>query len=335
MIGTLAEERRPEHRRRRAAFGWRPLVPIAGLAALGGLAYAVAIEPRRLRPIAYDLLVPDLPPALAGVRLAHLTDFHVGMRGTPMATLRRAVAIAEDWRPDAVLLTGDFVHNGRWLRRADLFGPLAAAAPTFAVLGNHDSWGTTDQVEAIAAALRASGVTVLRNEHAVLSLPGPGEIVLVGVDDPSLHRDDLRRAMAGLPDAREPDRPTVLLAHAPEMADRAPEERFALIVSGHTHGGQLHVSPVKHRTILEVGMLAGGLVSPYARGTWVVRGNPLYVNSGLGLSGMPLRFRAPPELALFTLRPAPADDEVPDNPFVRIALGDAALAPNVGRAADA
>ena len=295
----------------------RGALAVGLLVALVALVYATAIEPRRLRRLAYTLLVPDLPAALAGVRIAHLTDFHVGMRGTPAANLRRAVAQARAWRPDLVLLTGDFVHNGRWLPDADLFHDLAAEAPCFAVLGNHDSWSSRRETDGVAAALEASGVTVLRNAATAVQLPGRGEIVLVGVEDPSLQRDDLALAMAGLPAEAEVERPTILLAHAPEMADRVPERRFALIASGHTHGGQIHMSPVRHMTILEFGMLAGGLMSPYARGTWVVRGNPLYVNSGLGLSGLPLRFMAPPEVALFVLQPPPDGAEPESNPFVR------------------
>ena len=292
-------------------------VPLAAVVASVGLAYSTIVEPRRLRAVAYTLLVPNLPPTLAGLRIAHLTDFHVGMRGTPPSVLARAVARAVAWRPDLALLTGDFVHRGRWLPEADLFRGLAAEAPTYAVLGNHDSWGTSHEMDRIAAALEDSGVTILRNRATTVRLRDRGEIVLVGVEDPSLQRDDLERAMVGLPAAPEPCRPTILLAHAPEIADRAPEGRFALIVSGHTHGGQLRFSPVQHRTFLDIGMIAGGLVSPYARGAWLVRGNPLYVNSGLGLSGLPLRFLAPPEVVLFTLQPAPEGADPVINPFVR------------------
>ena len=292
------------------------VLPAAGVAACAMFVYAAFLEPRRLRAVAYTLLVPDLPPPLAGLRVAHLTDFHVGMRGTPPSVLRRAVSQAMAWRPDLALLTGDFVHGGRWLAEADLFRGLAETTPTFAVLGNHDGWGARRETEQIAAALEDSGVTVLRNRWRTVEIGDRGEVVLVGVDDPSLQRDDLALAMDGLPTNADPSRPTILLAHAPEIADRAPERRFALIVCGHTHGGQLRLSPVQHRTFLDFGMMAGGLVSPYARGAWVVRGNPLFVNSGLGLSGLPFRFLSPPEVALFTLASPPEGIDPSANPFI-------------------
>lgn len=271
----------------------------AGLAAVG---YAYAIEPRRLQQRRYRVGVAGLPPALRGVRIAHLTDFHVGMAGTRRSTLRRAVDVAVSWQPDIVALTGDFVHEGRWEPGAELFAGLTRIAPTFAVLGNHDHKQDAAATDRIVSALGDQGVVVLRNEHRVVPIgKRGGEVVLVAVDDPSQGRDDLAAAMAGLPAVPEPDRPTILLGHAPEIVDQAPPNRFALTLAGHTHGGQLRFSPFTFRTPLELPMIAGGLDSPYPRGVHVVNGNPLFVNSGLGVSGIPFRFLAPPQVACFTL----------------------------------
>lgn len=149
---------------------------------------------------------------------------------------------------------------------------------------------------------------MLRNEHRVLSLRGGGRFVVVAVDDPSLGHDDLPAAMAGLPDERQAALPAILLGHAPDIADRAPAGRFALVLAGHTHGGQIRFSPFKRRTPLELPMIAGGLDSAYARGTHLVRGNPLSVNAGLGVSGIPFRFLAPPEVVLLTFARGLAED---------------------------
>ena len=293
------------------------LAGVAGIIglALAALGYAYAVEPRRLQKRCFRLGIPDLPAALEGVRIAHLTDFHVGMAGTHGPTLRRAVAVARDWRPDLVALTGDFVHEGHWEPDASLFAGLARTAPTFAVLGNHDVQASPAATERIVAALRGQGVQVLRNEHRVVPVrEGRGELVLVAVDDPSLGHDDLPTAMAGLPDRPDPNRPTILLGHAPEIVDRAPPARFALTVAGHTHGGQLRFSPFKRRTPLELPMIAGGLDSPYARGSHLVNGNPLFVNSGLGVSGIPFRFLAPPQVACFVLARGVDADKPSDDP---------------------
>lgn len=278
-------------------------------------AYAFAIEPRRLRTTAYRLGVPGLAPPLEGVTIAHLTDFHVGMAGTRRSTLRRAVALAIAAHPDLIALTGDFVHNGRWLPQAGLFNELADSAPTFAVLGNHDHAASPTATERVVAELRSQGAMVLRNEHAIVPLRGgAASIVVVAVDDPSQDRDNLSAAMVGLPASPDPDRPTILLGHAPDIVDRAPAGRFALTLAGHTHGGQIRSSPFKRRTPLDVSMVAGGLDSAYARGALVVNGNPLFVNAGLGVSGVPFRFLAPPQIVVFTLTGQIDQSKAADDP---------------------
>ena len=297
--------------------GRRLVVAVTGLVtvACASLAYAYAVEPRRLHELHYRVGVPELPEALEGVRIAHLTDFHVGMTGTRRSTLRRAISVARGWRPDVVALTGDFVHAGRWEPEAALFVELARAAPTFGVLGNHDHRHNPHSTDRLVAALRAQGVMVLANEHRRVPVRGgQGEIVVVAVDDPSQGRDDLGAAMAGLPDGRDPEHPAILLGHAPEIVDRAPPGRFALTLAGHTHGGQLRFSPFKRRTPLELPMIAGGLDSPYPRGTHLVDGNPLFVNSGLGVSGVPFRFLAPPQVACFTLTRFVDESKASDDP---------------------
>ena len=292
---------------------------LALVAAAMGLAialygYARFIEPRRLQKRHFRVGVPTLPGTLEGVRIAQLTDFHIGATGTQQSIIRRAIETARGWKPDIVALTGDFMHDGQWQDDGDLFSGLAAEIPTIAVLGNHDRRADAAATEEIVARLRDQGVHVLWNEHRTFNVGDQGgELVLVSVDDPSTGHDDLASAMAGLPHHREPERPVVLLAHAPEIVDQAPADRFALVLAGHTHGGQVRISPFKRRTVLEGGRFTDGVDSPYPRGIRIINGNPLFVNNGLGVSDIPLRFLAPPQVALFTLErgineDAPADD---------------------------
>ena len=288
---------------------------------LGGATagYAYAIEPRRLQVARFCLAVPGLPPELEGLRLAHLTDFHVGMAGTRRSTLRRAVAAALADRPDLVALTGDFTHDGRWRRGATLFTDLAAAAPTFAVLGNHDHLASRGATDRIVGALTAQGVRVLANEHfAVPVRDGAGEVLVVGVDDPHLGFDDLPDALAGADD--RPSVPAILLGHVPDIVEKAPPGRFALTLAGHTHGGQIRLSPLKRFTWLELPMIAGDLDSHYPRGAHLVNGNPLYVSNGLGVSGVPFRFLAPPQIALFAFTGA-VDEEKGEDEVGRYVTG--------------
>lgn len=309
---------------RRALFG-RPLptgltgrllvAAAAGIGALAAttLAYARWIEPRRLQAVVFRVGVPGLPPALEGTRIAHLTDFHAGTAGTHVPTLRRAVAVARGWRPDLVALTGDFADDGRWRRDLHLFDRLAAEAPTVAVLGNHDRMSSPEATETIVAGLQEQGITVLRNEHRIVPVRG-GTLEIVAVDDPSTDRDDAAAALAGLPPDPDPNRPAILLGHAPDVVDRAPAGRFALALAGHTHGGQVRSSPFRHKTPLDVSMTVGGLDSPYAREVHLVRGIPLFVSNGLGQSGVPFRFLAPPQVALFVLTAALDEDKPADDP---------------------
>lgn len=276
--------------------------------------YARWIEPRRVQAVRWRIGVADLPEALNGVRIAHLTDFHVGMDGTNLTTLRRAVALAAAWQPDLVALTGDFVDQGKWEDGANLFEPLTEIAPTFAVLGNHDRKMSESEVERIVQALRDQGVEVLRNEYREVSVgTAGGQLIVVAVDDPVTGADDVPAAIAGLPPA-DPSRPAILLVHAPDAIEQLPAGRFAVTLAGHTHGGQMRTSPFSWWTPLEVAMSAGGLDSRYPRGGHVVNGNPLIVNNGLGVSGVPFRFLAPPQIGLLRLRPGIDDERDTDDP---------------------
>lgn len=305
----------------------------AGFGALlaAALAYARWIEPRRLQAVVFRVGVPGLPAALEGTRIAHLTDFHAGTAGTHLPTLRRAVAVARDWRPDLVALTGDFADDGRWRRDLHLFENLATAAPTVAVLGNHDRMASPAATERIVAGLKEQGVTVLRNEHRIVPVPG-GALEVVAVDDPSTDRDDTASALAGLPPHPNPARPAVLLGHAPDVVDRAPAGRFALALAGHTHGGQIRSSPFRRKTPLDISMTVGGLDSPYARETHLVRGIPLFVSNGLGQSGVPFRFLAPPQVALFVLTASLDESKDADDPdrFIRPASAAIPIPPRAG-----
>lgn len=291
------------------------MVAIAGAAfvAMVALGYARWIEPRRLQALVFRVGVPGLPASLEGASIAHLTDFHAGTAGTHVPTLRRAVDTVRRWRPDLVALTGDFSDDGRWRGDLHLFDALAAEAPTFAVLGNHDRMTSPAATERIVAGLRDQGVDVLRNQHRLVPVRGV-HVEVVAVDDPSTDRDDAAAALAGLPTAPDPARPAILLAHAPDVVDRSPQGRFALALAGHTHGGQIRLSPFRHRTPLDLSMTVGGLDSPYARGIHLVRGVPLFVSNGLGQSGVPFRFLAPPQAALFVLTGEINGDADPDDP---------------------
>jgi len=262
---------------------------LATAVSLGMLAaYASLIEPRRLRVERWSVAIPALPPAWEGMRLVQLSDFQEGMWGQSRALTRRAVACAVSLAPDAVFLTGDFVDRGRWRARGDLFAPLARQAATFAVLGNHDHARSSADTTALVEGLRAQGVTVLNNAHAWLQWRGERRMI-VGVDDYATAHTDFLAAITGIP---RDTQLLVLLTHVPDVVDFVPAGWFPLVLAGHTHGGQVRIPHLPW---------ADGARGSYRRGWYDSNGALLYVNRGIGMSNVPVRFGASPEVTLFVL----------------------------------
>ncbi|HEU4383271.1 MAG TPA: metallophosphoesterase [Anaeromyxobacteraceae bacterium] len=248
---------------------------------LGASADAPLAEERR-----FD--VPGLHPAHDGLRVAQISDVHVGPH-TPPERIRAAVAEANAFEPDLVALTGDYLSHssfGVGLVRELLAG---LSAPAVAVLGNHDHWvdpqGATDSLEAM-------GYAVLRNQHTTLTLRGE-PFTVVGIDDGHTKHADAEQALRGAPEGSR-----LLLAHTPTTARQlARMGQQGLCLSGHTHGGQISLPIVSPLAYLVAG-------EPYRQGLYRVGGIQLYVNRGVGSSFWDFRVNSPPEVTLATLRAA-------------------------------
>ncbi len=277
---------------------------IALLAALA--VYTFVIEPGRLLVRRMDVPISDLPPALDGLKIGQLCDLHRGPM-MPRFRVERAVALMAAEAPDLVALTGDFVSYwpGYAAEYSDILAPLRPPLGMFACTGNHEHWTDPD---AVVAALRAAGVTVLRNQHRIVTAGG-AQLCLVGIDDMghfgfSLHyadpADNLPAALANSPLS---DVTRVLLAHSPDFvmgpvfAEETARRPIHLVLSGHTHGGQVRLPlvgapylPSRHRRLF-----GGGLVE--------VAGTQVYVSRGAG-SSWPVRFNCRPEVNVLTLRAA-------------------------------
>ncbi|MEQ8278211.1 MAG: metallophosphoesterase [Deltaproteobacteria bacterium] len=219
------------------------------------------------------------------VRVAHLTDVHVGW-STPPAMLAAAVEATIEARPDLVVLTGDYVnHSLTHASRLEAF-VRALPGPKLATLGNHDHW--TD-AKAIAELLTRAGAKVLVNGRAEAA-----GVSVVGIDDSVTHHHDVEAAFAGAPDADH-----LVLSHSPGIAVPIVEQGGArLILSGHTHGGQVRVPVLTAAVARRRGM-------PFLSGSTAVDDALLYVNAGLGHTRRGLRYGrgTAPELALFDLVP--------------------------------
>jgi len=297
--------------------GRNATVALAGAATLGALlaGYSWRIEPRRLRRTILRVTLPTLTPQLAGARLAFLTDFHLGGPGPSERLTREAIRAARDWRTELVLLGGDYFDQGIF-RPTTAFDDLRELPAVYGVLGNHDYRQSEAAAERIVRFLEERGVVMLRNQAVDLDLRG-GTIRLIGLDDPYTGRATLHPWLRHSPSATVP---TLALAHAPLIVDRLPSGIANLMLSGHTHGGQICLSPWSRLTPLDAAwyldLSRGRTPSRQQRGFHWERGTLLYVSSGIGMTTLPLRFLAPPEVVLIELAAEPADPTRPcDHPM--------------------
>jgi uncharacterized protein len=230
----------------------------------------------------------DLPAAFHEFTILHISDLHVDLSVGAMGHLLEIVGTLGF---DVCALTGDY--------RGQTYGPIETAMegvaklrtqikwPTYAVLGNHDSVRMIPRLEAM-------DIRVLLNECETLTR-GDQRIHLAGIEDAHFYRaDDIGRAVSKIPKGDF----AILLSHTPEVYRQAAEAGFALMLSGHTHGGQLCLPgsiPIKLEAVLPRRMGAGA---------WKHLGMNGYTSVGVGTSILPVRLNCPPEVTLHVLRRA-------------------------------
>ena len=258
-----------------------------GLGVLAGVAVALrgAANSRRLMLERLTVAVKGLPAAFEGLRLLHLTDLHLRRAS---GVVDQLLMLVEDLDPDLVCLTGDYAYTALSLADAErLFRGLALRPAVAAVFGN------TDYRDGITRETRehwAQLVPFLTNTATALERGG-ARLWLAGVDDPHLQRDDVGAALACVP----ADEPAILLAHSPEVIESPIPAQVRLILSGHTHGGQICLP--SGRALYQNMRLPMAMAS----GLHAWGGATLYVSRGVGATRMPLRFGCLPEVTLFTL----------------------------------
>lgn len=274
------------------------LVWLGGLAValgFGSILWGSSVGNYRVRIDQVELPLPHLSPPHRDLRIAHITDLHIGPLLGPKR-LREFVARINRLEPDLVLITGDlfdfdpaFVEAG-CLELATLHGRLGV----FAVLGNHDVY---TGAEAVAEGLeKFTSIRLLRDEWEHLEFDGVA-LILAGIEDPGegwRERDSqsaaLERIAGEIPDGIL----CLLLAHRPSFFAQAAGLGFPLMLSGHTHGGQVSFPGARHHNI-------GRMVSRWTRGLFQLDESLLYVNRGLGMAGLPLRLNCPREIAMLQL----------------------------------
>jgi uncharacterized protein len=270
----------------------------AALAAAGAAVYAGTHGRHELEVVRRTIFIRNLPDSFRGFRLVQLSDIHL-VRWTEPWFVQRVVERTNQLAPDLVAITGDFISHTSELSTAYRAMPVCAdilsglkCPERYGVLGNHDVSVDAGMVTRALAAVR---IPLLVNRFTTVER-GSDRIWLCGVDDPGMSAPDLSAAIPPHPGA-----PVVLLAHEPDFADKVrlhPRGPLVdLILSGHSHGGQVRLPFVGPLILPPMG-------KKYIEGHFRLSNMQLYVNRGIGTVGLPLRFDCPPEITEITLQRA-------------------------------
>lgn len=263
---------------------------VSALTAAPALALGFGIITRKDLTIhEVSMKFPNLPKDLQGLRLVQLSDIHMGVFYSA-SDLARAVDAANGLRADLMLVTGDLI--------TDRFDPLdqcllelkrlRAASGLWGCLGNHEMHAKVERYTTEKA--KALGLRFLRQESETLRF-GNAKLNLVGVD----HQKRNGPYLEHTGELVASDAFNLLLSHNPDVFPIAEKQGFQLTVSGHTHGGQINLD------LLGNNFNVVDLITPFTKGAYHIDGSSLYVNSGLGTIGVPVRLGSPPEVTLITL----------------------------------
>lgn len=236
-----------------------------------------------------DVVFPDLSKDLHGLRLLQLSDIHLGPFFA-RSDLARVVDASNGLRADLVFITGDLITTP-WdpLDTCILeLSRLRASSGVWGCMGNHERYCRAQVYTQFKA--RQLGIQFLRYQAAALRF-GVSTLNLVGVDYQPLHEPYLKN----LEQFVSLDSFNLLLSHNPDVFPTAAAKGFDLTLAGHTHGGQINVE------ILGQNLNFTEFFTPFTKGLYTLPTSSIYVNSGLGTIGMPVRLGAPPEITLIRI----------------------------------
>jgi uncharacterized protein len=243
----------------------------------------------RLREL--ELPMPGLPPELDGVRIAHLSDFHLGVRSPGVGAVVQAVEWVSERKPDLVVITGDLLTHPRGEPLLRTLVDLLPQ-PTVAILGNHDVAISRDPQAVLSTLTDLGPATLLRDKGTMLELWNRN-VWVAGVDPRMILRNGEKLDPNTL--SREADL-RILLCHYPRVFDALEPGRFELVLAGHMHDGQIALPyPGGKIRFAHLG-------ARYPRGVFSGPAGVMHVSPGLGTTFVPFRFAARPEATELTLR---------------------------------
>lgn len=237
-----------------------------------------------------QLGINNLGRAFDGYRIAQISDIHLGT-WLKEKQFSQVIDLVNQLNPNLVVITGDFVthHPERYIEGiSSALSKMTIEDGCLAVLGNHDHW---TNAELIRLAIHQGGVRALNNEVCTIKR-GADRLYIAGLDDQYAGFDRLDLVLDKLPGGA----PAILLAHEPDIADTsAATGRFALQISGHSHGGQIRLPGIRP-------LFLPHLARKYPEGLYEINGMYLYSNRGLGTAEIQIRLNCRPEITVFTLQ---------------------------------
>lgn len=240
----------------------------------------------------WDLFYPALPSALEGKRIVQISDVHLEHLRLSSEALQKNINAQN---PDLLVLTGDLISTREDLDKvSEYLQPLRARCGKYMVMGNNDySHFSRTLFNRYLELLRGMGWIPLLNDAEYLK---DLNLWMIGVDDPATAHDDVARSYSKLKELKEnPFR--LVLSHSTDCLDDVAKYGAELMLTGHTHGGQIRLPGMSRPLITNTYLGSEGIYEGYH----VVQGVPLYISRGIGESVIPLRLNVPPEIAVFTL----------------------------------
>jgi predicted MPP superfamily phosphohydrolase len=267
--------------------------PLALVGSIGlGAALWGHVEAGWVRLRSLPVPIAGLPEELDGVRIAHLSDFHLGFPSRGERAVHRSVRWVASRKPDLTLITGDLLSRPSAEPRLRML--LARLPGAYAVLGNHDFAISRDPFSKPSAISDLDSTTVLFDEARTVEIRGR-QVQIVGVDPRSYQRGTARPQRLADPDADL----RILLCHFPNVIDRLPEGVFDLVLAGHMHAGQIVLPYGRGKLRL------AHLRWTYAEGIYRRQGGVMHVSPGLGTTFVPFRVFARPEATELVLESVP------------------------------